>query len=79
MGKKAMASDRVKHMDDQTLNDYIATLEQDLEVKQIKATRLAKDIQRHENILQAAEQERAQRGVPTGAYRGRQFPVAGNP
>ena len=79
MGKKSMAFDRVKHMEDQTLNDYIATLEQDLEVKQIKAKRLEKDIQRHETILQAAERERAQRGVPTGAYRGRQFPIAKNP
>ena len=78
MGKKSMAFDRVKRMDDQELNDYIATLEQDLETKQVKAERLSKDIQRHEKILAAAGRERAQRGSPTGSYRGREFPVVGN-
>ena len=69
MTKKNMAFDRVKHMDDEELSQYITTLEHDLSVKQTKAQRLAKDIQRHERILAVAGDEAEKRGTKRSAYK----------
>lgn len=66
---KKMAFDRIKRMDEQALRGYMLELERDLRVKQDKAQRLSEDIQRQENVLAAAHQERADRGSGT-SYRG---------
>ena len=75
MSKKKMAFDRIEEMGDQGLNDYIATLEQDLSVKQTKEQRLADDIKRHKKILEVARNEATQRGT-SSSYRGREPSVS---
>ena len=52
---------RIEAMEDQILAQYIETLELDLKVKQEKSRRLKRDIQRHQNILEAARQEYGRR------------------
>jgi len=66
---KKMAFERIKRMDEHALRDYMGELERDLRIKQDKAQRLSEDIQRQENVLSAAQRERADRGSGT-SYRG---------
>ena len=62
-------------MDDQTVNDYVTALDQELKIKETKSQRLAQDIQRHKKILSAARDESTRRGLKTTSYRGKEHPI----
>ena len=73
MTTQKIAFDRVKDMDDQTLQAYIEVIENDLQTKQTKAQRLSRDITRHEKIMTSARrelQERAETRPQASSYRG---------
>lgn len=62
-------------MDDQTVNDYVTALDQELQIKETKSQWLAQDIQRHKKILSAARDESTRRGLKTTSYRGKKHPI----
>ena len=73
MTTQKIAFDRVKDMDDQTLQAYIEVIENDLQTKQTKAQRLSRDITRHEKIMTSARRELQERGrarPQVSSYRG---------